>query len=217
MFDVALPIEIGGHIGQAAKAQFALAPLVLAHPAIAQFAPERGDVSADDGEIRQEYRKREPAHQFVRDVVDGLRPKMHQQVDDERVCRQRVERDHSELAGVEAKDAEQKHDETAEQYNVSTIVHLVDDVHHDGNRGQNLKAGKAGIVEAKVESGAHGQIQTQIDRNKRCRSSPRGRCRKQAERPGKRHQGRSHGVGERGKADAAQTQSLLRIERGRDQ
>src|SRR5487761_1917514 len=52
MFDVALPIEIGGHLGQAAKAQLALAPLALA-----QIAPKRVDASAYDGEIRQEYRK----------------------------------------------------------------------------------------------------------------------------------------------------------------
>ena len=174
-------------------------------------------MSAYDDETRQDHSKPQPAHPFTGHVVDRLRPQMHQQVDDDSVCRQRVERDHRELADVEAKDAEKKHDETAEQYNVTTIVHMIDGVHHDGNHGQNLEAQKAGIREAKVESRAHGHIQTQIDRKKRCRSFQCGRCRKHAERPGKRHQRRSQSIAERGEAEATQTQSLLCIERGRDQ
>ena len=142
---------------------------------------------------------------------------MHQQIEDEGVCRQRVERDHGEFARVEAEDAELEHDETAEQCNVAAIVHAIDDVHQNGNRGQDLEAGQAGILEAKVEPRANRRIQTQVERKKRQRNFQRGRCRKHAERPAHRHQPHTQSIGERGEAEAPQAQGLLRIERGRNQ
>src|SRR6185295_5005070 len=64
MVGVALPEEVRGHSGQAAKARLALA----------QPAPERVDLSADDRENRQEPREQQPAHPFFGYALDGLWP-----------------------------------------------------------------------------------------------------------------------------------------------
>src|SRR6185436_17428013 len=98
---------------------------------------------------------------------------MHQQIDDQGVCRQRVERHNGEFTGVQAEDAELKHDETAEQRNVAAIVHVIDDVHQNCNSDEDLEARKAGILEAKVESRADRCIENQVEPKKHDRNLQR--------------------------------------------
>ncbi len=76
---------------------------------------------------------------------------MHEQVDDQGICRERVEREHRELPRREAKDAEQEYDEAGEQCDLPTVVHVIDDIHEDRDRRHDLEAREAGIREAKVE------------------------------------------------------------------
>ena len=94
---------------------------------------------------------------------------------------------------------------------------MVDDVHQNGNRDQYLEARETGILEAQIQSRADQEVQPQVDCDKGCGDFERGRWRQNFERPGKRDQRQSKGVGEGSEAEAAQTQCLPRLERGRDQ